>query len=338
MRRAVAVAAAVLGMGVADAFSLRYSQTHRAMPSAVRMTATMQNTEAAPASAEATPQTYTLSVTERARTVAQSCTSGTLCTLCQRDEEDGQNAPFGTHVDYVLDSAGCPVMLLSDQSLHTGNVQKSPRATLYTQMPVDPNTGAQIKAAMPRVSLVGKVVPVTDKDEIFALRTAYSVAHTYADRLIESPKFDFWKLEPERIYYVGGFGVQSTWVDRVEFETATADILALESNELVNKLNAEKQQDLRTLCVQFLGVDDTADFESVRVVAIDKLGMDLRVATDYGARTDEYRVGFLCSVFAMEDAKSEIFKIFQEAWEKEQGYEWEDMGPPVMKYAEDILK
>ena len=24
--------------------------------------------------------------------------------------------------------------------------------------------------------------------------------------------------------------------------------------------------------------------------------------------------------------------------EKEQGYEWEDMGPPVMKYAEDILK
>ena len=59
---------------------------------------------------------------------------------------------------------------------------------------------------------------------------------------------------------------------------------------------------------------------------------------DFGARTDEYRVGFLCSVFAMEDAKSEIFKIFQEAWEKEQGYEWEDMGPPVMKYAEDILK
>ena len=34
-------------------------------------------------------------------------------------------------------------------------------------------------------------------------------------------------------------------MDRLEFETATADILALESNELVNKLNAEKQQDLR---------------------------------------------------------------------------------------------
>ena len=43
---------------------------------------------------------------------------------------------------------------------------------------------------------------------------------------------------------------RSRRVDRLEFETATADILALESNELVNKLNAEKQQDLRTLCVQ----------------------------------------------------------------------------------------
>lgn len=40
----------------------------------------------------------------------------------------------------------------------------------------------------------------------------------------------------------------------------------------------------------------------------------------------------------MEDAKSEIFKIFQEAWEKAEGFEWEDMGPPVMKTQQDILR
>ena len=31
------------------------------------------------------------------------------------------------------------------------------------------------------------------------------------------PKFAFWKLEPERIYYVGGFGVQSTWYVRTPY-------------------------------------------------------------------------------------------------------------------------
>lgn len=43
-------------------------------------------------------------------------------------------------------------------------------------------------------------------------------------------------------------------------------------------------------------------------------------------------------VASVEDAKSEIVKIFQEAWEKENGFEWEDQGPPIQRYAEDILR
>lgn len=43
-------------------------------------------------------------------------------------------------------------------------------------------------------------------------------------------------------------------------------------------------------------------------------------------------------VLSIEDAKSEIVKIFQEAWEKDHGFEWEDQGPPVQRYAEDILR
>lgn len=43
-------------------------------------------------------------------------------------------------------------------------------------------------------------------------------------------------------------------------------------------------------------------------------------------------------VLSVEDAKSEIVKIFQEAWEKEHGFEWEDQGPAVQRYAEDILR
>jgi hypothetical protein len=35
---------------------------------------------------------------------------------------------------------------------------------------------------------------------LFALRASYSVAHGWAARLVESTKFTFFKLKPERVY------------------------------------------------------------------------------------------------------------------------------------------
>jgi hypothetical protein len=62
---------------------------------------------------------YIMSSVERARTVAQAMSTATFCTACKN--QDG--APFGSHVDYILDAKGWPVLLLSDQALHTKNVE-----------------------------------------------------------------------------------------------------------------------------------------------------------------------------------------------------------------------
>jgi len=62
---------------------------------------------------------YIMSSVERARTVVQAMSTATFCTACKN--QDG--APFGSHVDYILDSKGWPVLLLSDQALHTKNVE-----------------------------------------------------------------------------------------------------------------------------------------------------------------------------------------------------------------------
>jgi hypothetical protein len=64
---------------------------------------------------------HVMSTVERARTVAATCGSGTLCTSCKNQEGHS----FGSHVDYVLDAKGWPVLLLNDQALHTGNIQVS---------------------------------------------------------------------------------------------------------------------------------------------------------------------------------------------------------------------
>lgn len=57
-----------------------------------------------------------------------------------------------------------------------------------------------------------------------------------------------------------------------------------------------------------------------------------------GEFTDEYRLGFRNSVNSAEDAKSELLKLFQEAWERENGYYFTDDLPPFTKYASDILR
>lgn len=85
---------------------------------------------------------------------------------------------------------------------------------------------------------------------------------------------------------------------------------------MVTKINNEQREDLELLCTQFIGIQDVDD---IVVTTIDRLGMTVRVTHANGERTDEFRCGFVVRVFSLEDAKSEVVKIFQEAWEKEQG-------------------
>ena len=74
--------------------------------------------------------------------------------------------------------------------------------------------------------------------------------------------------------------------------------------------------ELRMICKHFLGLR-MQEVEEVRLVGVDRLGIDLRVQC--GDFCDEYRVGFRLKATNAEDVKSEMLKLFQEAWEREQG-------------------
>jgi len=132
---------------------------------------------------------------------------------------------------------------------------------------------------------------------------------------------------------VGGYGVLSKWINVEEYENAKPDILADEAIKIVTSINRTKQEDLSLVCKQFAMIKQV---DKVVVTTVDRLGLDFRVTS--GQLTDEFRVGFRQTVSSVEDAKSEIVKIFQEAWEKQEGYVWEDQDPPLQRYAEDILR
>jgi len=292
-----------------------------------------------------------LNVNEKARTVASVCTSGTLCTVSGHDGIEG--APFGSFVDYVLDDEGNPVLLMNDMSMHTINIETnalnnkgeghSDLVTLFTQLTSDSSEQSQ---DVSRCSFTCKVEKIPgDAEDMDSIRMRYSLTHVYADQVMDSPKFSFYRLIPEKIYYVGGFGVMAKWVNVEDYKEATPDILSTEANLIVTKLNREFKDDLEGMAHQLLEVEM---LEDIRVTNVDRLGMDVRVTRQHETRrnklmTDEYRIGFRIPVISVEDAKSEILKVFQEAWEKGQGFDWGDAEEPgstvpIMKIAADSLE
>lgn len=305
-----------------------------------------------------------LNVNEKARTVTSTCTSGTLCTVSGHDGIEG--APFGSYVDYILDDDGNPVFLMNEMSMHTVNIrdnalsstssddndndndktQKSSfsnMVTLFTQLAG--GSGGQDVSRCSLTGMVQKIDPSTAED-IDILRMRYSIAHVYADQVMDSPKFNFYRLSPNKIYFVGGFGVLAKWVNPDDYKTSTPDILAQEAPDICLRVNRDHGEDLKLTATHLLGAED---IQKVRVTSVDRLGMDIRVTSQKGARrnklqTDEFRVGFRIPVISNEDAKSEILKVFQEAWEIGNGYTWDDDEDlpsdeiPIAKIAEDSLE
>jgi len=305
-----------------------------------------------------------LNVFEKARTVTSVCTSGTLSTVSRHEGIEG--APFGSFVDYVLDDDGNPVFLMNDMSMHTINIaealeadQKPPMVTLFTQLSSRRDTATTRSSSsssssgkdsqeVSRCSLTGTVEKIDPAiaEDMDTLRMRYSIAHSYADQVMDSPYFNFYRLVPSKIYYVGGFGVSSQWVEAEEYRAANPDILAKEVSDIVSKINREHGDDLMLTGEHLLGLEG---IERIRVTNVDRLGMDVRVTCQASATrrskliTDEFRIGFRIPVISVEDAKSEILKVFQDAWEKGNGYKWSDdeepgSNIPVLKIAADSLE
>lgn len=247
------------------------------------------------------PTTYIRpSITDKARTITHVCSSGTLCTSSVMKDVEGY--PFGSYVDFIADENGHPVMLISNQSLHTQNLRHNPSVSLFCQLPRQVNN--QASASLSRVTIMGKVEHVPP-EELPALQTAFTLIHPYSEQIIESPKFKLLRIKPEKIYFSGGFGVLATWVNVQEYEQARADVLATEVPSVLARVNMDKQGELLLLCKHFLGITDV---EVVRVQAIDRLGIDLRIKTgkiwplcDFGClfpfvlRSENVCLDYMCS-------------------------------------------
>src|SRR3954447_3836973 len=118
--------------------------------------------------------------TRKARVLAQTRSLGVLTTNLSR----APGYPFGSLVNYIIDSLGRPVMLLSGLAVHTGNLSADPKASLFV-FAAEAET-ATMSAA--RLNLAGNTAQVSDEDAA-PLRALYLQRHPDAEQYIDFGDF-----------------------------------------------------------------------------------------------------------------------------------------------------
>jgi len=138
---------------------------------------------------------------------------GTMASL----STDYKGTPFGSLVPYGVDAEGRPYIFVSTLSVHTKNILKNSKASImvYKEDKDDPFNSQ-------RVTFVGKMVKITDAKEREALNTAYLKKYPAAKAFNDFGDFHYYRLEIERIHYIGGFG-DIQWVEWKDYKKEWKD-------------------------------------------------------------------------------------------------------------------
>jgi heme iron utilization protein len=188
-----------------------------------------------------TPQSTALA----ARQLLRAHRYGALCTLSKKF--DGH--PFGSITPYLVDHDGSLLILISALAEHTKNIQHDPRVSLITHNQEDSHIQTQ-----GRLTVVGTASLVAERELAGKRYLRYfPEAQTYYDM----PDFQFYRIVPQALRYIGGFG-DIHWVKADKYQVP-ANTLAAEEDALLAKINA------------------TRPTSQGRVIGIDCDGYDLRL-------------------------------------------------------------
>lgn len=214
--------------------------------------------------------------------------SGVLSTLSKR--LDGY--PFGSVAPFIVDHAGRPVILISDIAEHTRNIVADPRVSLIVQ---PYSADMQVNG---RVTVIGRAERLADKEN---LGPRYLRFHPQAEAYFAMHDFQFYRIEPVRIRYIGGFG-RIHWVEPAAYLAPEGPLNEQESG-IVAHMNADHGDNLIAYCRHVHGVETA----TATLLGIDPDGFDLR--SDAG----ELRFEFDTPVSHAQEARQALVALAQAA-------------------------
>jgi len=163
----------------------------------------------------------------RARALLRRTPVGVLSTWSQAMP----GFPFGSLAPFVLTHEGCPLLYTSRLAEHTRNFGADPRACLTVT-----DGGAVPSQALARASVLGEVRQATEAEHT-ALAARYFALFPEQREYETLGDFGFWRLEPLRVRWIGGFG-EIAWVERAEWLLPAPEWQAGESG-IVEHMNED---------------------------------------------------------------------------------------------------
>lgn len=179
-----------------------------------------------------------------ARRLLRSHRYGALSTLSRKF--DGY--PFGSITPYLVDHDGSLLVLTSGLAEHTKNISHDPRVSIITHNQHDPNIQTQ-----GRVTLLGQAEPEHNRDSAGQHYLRY---FPESEHLLAMQDFNFYRIRPVAIRYIGGFG-RIHWVDMTQYNIADAQAFAQQEVAQLANISAEQLYTMRRLIQKSTG-NDTA--------------------------------------------------------------------------------
>ncbi|MGE0237318.1 MAG: HugZ family protein [Parvibaculaceae bacterium] len=175
--------------------------------------------------------------------------------------------PYVSLANIATDAQGHPVIFISRLAWHTRNIEANPQGSLMvSEIPAagDALTG-------PRVTVMGRF----ERLEAPEIAPRYARHHPEARAYLDFPDFSFWRLKPEKIHAVAGFGRIETMEPAEVFLPESVGAAVMASAEgAIDHMNTDHADAVELYAVKLLG----AEPGNWRVTAIDPDGAHLERA------------------------------------------------------------
>lgn len=226
----------------------------------------------------------------RCRRLLRRCMTASLATA----ERDNGGWPYASLVQVATAHDGTPLLLLSDLAVHTKNFARDDRVSVL----FDDARGLENPLTGARVTLQGRIRRLGDADK--RLQARYLARHPEAVQYAAFSDFGFYRVVPERLHLVAGFG-QIHWLpaSEVMLDASQTGTLAEEEAGILAHMNAD-HADAVDLYAAAAGAGAPAGW---RMTGIDPEGIDLR-HDDVTCRLD-----FETAVADGESARRELVRL-----------------------------
>lgn len=198
-----------------------------------------------------------------ARALLRAHRYGVLSTLSKKFD----GFPFGSITPYLVQHDGSLLILISTLAEHTKNIQADGRVSLICHNQRDPHIQAQ-----GRVTLLGLAELQADKTH---LGERYLRFFPEAEQYFQMHDFQFYRIAPQAIRYIGGFG-RIHWVQMANYAVADAAEQAAQEAAQLAAWNT-RPAELRVRLQQQHGVSAEGELQAV---GWDSDGLDVRWQRD----------------------------------------------------------